>query len=137
MKTGVAAIARLCSNDGGPAVYQARSLYNILVDSVYWGFADTCLATTGESRISGKQEKNYVVIYPNPLPDGISLNIASTLAGTFILKSLTGTEVARQTITVGNNVLPLNRKSVPQGLYLYEMDMQNGQRNFGKLVLIK
>lgn len=128
-------IASQCPDAGGTAVYLARSLYDLAVDSVETIFEDRCIDSTGFIRQSAPCNILFS-IYPTLLSSHDVLNVKSSENGLITIENIMGQVIFNYSIEKGetNFGLPV---SLSQGIYIYNVVFETGMLLFGKLFVSK
>ncbi len=133
----VRVIAYQCPQEGGNAVFAARSLYS-LVENV--NFDDLALCNVRSEPIQGlkiKRNESYK-ISPNPASDVLTVSQSSeqTEVGEWLIFDMAGKLLISQNAQ-DNNAVNINIQSLSEGIYFISFSV-NGQKRFNqKLVKIK
>jgi hypothetical protein len=140
------AIAHQCPMIGGRAVYQARALLSFLKDSVVT-FPDNCpsfaieLARMKQTDNGGDPDslKNNSAfkLYPNPNNGNMTLeyNVTGNKAE-FVLYDITGKLVNSYNLNVKASVLQIVQAELSNGIYYYQIRVDDKVVKYDKIVII-
>ena len=138
-------VARLCPYEEGDAVYMARNLLRILYPDTL--FTDTCevfwlpiynAKVSANSPISN-QQPCYMQVYPVPANHEITLDVACMLdevEGIVKIWTLDGRLVHQQLVNNSMTRLSLPVTAWKQGLYLYELFINEEKVYYGKFEVL-
>ena len=142
-RTTLLNIAQQCPVTGGSAVYEARTLLSIFADSVV-DFPDYCPAIGAKliNRIPAKQQSDNVKtfnLYPNPNNGSMTLeyDLNEGEKGSMILSDITGKQVGSYSLNVKETRLQIQENSLKNGVYYYEIRVDDKIVYKNKLVIIQ
>ncbi len=128
-------IIHICPLAGGPAIYRARALYNLLNDTIFYNDRLVC-ANAGYYRESQEQlmpelkstvkQSPKIDLFPNPANDQLMLLFGGDIeAGKIEIYNLTGAIVAKYNINKNtvNKVLDINE--ISEGYYMIHFNLGN------------
>jgi Secretion system C-terminal sorting domain len=132
------AIAMMCPDVGGTAVWEARSLMELLgelIDGYDCSYLGNKVAPEGEAPIAPDWN---VEVWPNPVSDMLHVQVRgnSDADGTFKLLNLHGQEVARIPISNGESI-EISVLGIPSGTYLWKYETAGSIPVRGKIVIAK
>lgn len=138
-------IASLCPALGGKAVYKARSIYNLLNDSIYFDDDSLCVSQSvmfrqTSNNISEIQQIEFAKAYPNPTSNIFIIEFIDVIASpvTLKLRDNMGKLIEQKILNNKINTINLIESITNSGLYLYELiDDTNGRKQTGKISFIK
>ncbi len=131
----VRAIASLCPSVGGPAVFIARGLYAILIDSVDVTFDENCIVSTGYVRLENEEKESLAfALRPTLIGDEKQIQIITTESGSLLIYDLTGRIMLEEKLNAGSALLHFDEAP---GFYFYKFTSNNHITNSGKLVIAK
>jgi hypothetical protein len=81
-------------------------------------------------------------IYPNPVKDGnanLEVNVSSSQNAQIVILDSTGKELfrSRATLKSGNNLLKLDLRDAPNGVYFVKVELSDGNGQSKRLVIAK
>ncbi len=145
------ALASLCPERNGGAVFQARALYSVVFDDINFFYDDSCLDadttyvaakhtrnTAGVNRPSEPSTQRYQ-LYPNPNNGTFVLQqyVADDKPVRVRIYDVTGRSVYSNDLAFAGNRSELNAGDIPPGVYLLEVkDSRNRVFRF-KFVVTK
>jgi hypothetical protein len=119
-------IAAQCPQQGGKAVYRARTLLCVINDHVYeWN--DDCpsssLRTMSEQSLPPTSPTSDVQLYPNPNDGNMTLSyvLPENQQGFFIVYDIMGNEVMRMDLQSGNQQQVISLQTLASGMYYYQV----------------
>jgi hypothetical protein len=134
-RTDLESIIHICPLAGGPAIYRARALYNLLNDTIFYNDRLVC-ANAGYFRESQEQlmpelkstvkQSPKIDLFPNPANDQLMLLFGGDIeAGKIEIYNLTGAIVAKYNINKNtvNKVLDINE--ISEGYYMIHFNLGN------------
>lgn len=134
-------IAKLCSEEGGSAVYLAQGFLPACDLTAIASFIEQCGAMPEVENREELQSNQILIseeakaqLSPNPAQDWINITSVRQMAGQVEIYSLTGQLMATRVITFGENPLQLDLNS---GVYLVRVVYANGDKSSHKLVINK
>lgn len=132
-------IAAQCPATGGPSVYEARTLL-MLIDSVRADYSASC---SGLLRIAASTSKNPVNfigrMYPNPSTGFVSYDyrMEKNSIGTISITNVWGQVLKSFPLNEGLNKLEIDCSHFADGMYLYQVVVNNTTIARDKLTIIK
>ena len=128
--TDLQAIVWQCPKMGGNAVYRARSLYGLAVDTV---FNDWLLCAPPQQMEQDNQNvgittlaDNQSVLFPNPATKDVTLNITnSPSANRLVIMDMSGKTVMSKYLSNKMSKFNFSVANIPVGIYIVEL--RNGQ----------
>jgi hypothetical protein len=139
-------IAQLCPLAAGPAVYQARDMYALLVDSVVYqdsakcaneGYARQELQTFETKKETPKSIVSYFKAYPIPSKNNVELSFNELNSNAHLLVyNLQGQLIQSVTIQKGLSKYSLNIEQYSEGVYQVVF-VNDNQLNRVKICKIK
>ncbi len=128
-----------CPNDGGDAVWQARSLLNwVLLGNIQ--FSDSCYSS---ARIapdsSNATEPHLVKVYPNPNSGSFTVeyDVSCSSNAKFEVTDLTGKKLAVYSLQVHPGIIQVNLEGFANGVYLYKVICDEAVADSGKLIITR
>lgn len=139
----LAGIASQCPVTGGPAVIQARSMYQIATNGLAT-FADNCrterelgITNGSDSIVTEAKWTTYIFkVFPNPLDQEKSLNILSSEAGNIIFYNTLGQIIFTSNIDSGTSQFTCAQLKCESQLIFYKATLCSGKVETGKIVSI-
>lgn len=137
-------IANQCPLQGGNGVYQARILLMTIANDVI-EFIDNCDKVTQKSmdiipQSIANEEVSAYKLYPNP-NDGnmiFEYSLSETSKGMFMLYDVTGRLINSYKLTEGgNNTLKISEDELQNGIYFYNVIIDNKVKAQSKIVIVK
>jgi hypothetical protein len=137
-------IADQCAYTGGLGVYGARSLINLALDTIV-DFEDNCIEKNSSKNIIDNNKKvaeylsGYYKLYPNPNNGNMQLEyeIGKEQKGVFIIYDLLGEKVLEYRLNTGNTSLNLTGEMLRDGIYYYQIIINEKIVQQEKVVIIK
>jgi hypothetical protein len=142
----LAYIVHLCPLAAGPAVYQARDMYTVLVDSVFYQDSAKC-AIEGyareelkpfEPKIEPQKNKaNYFKAFPVPTKNTVELSFSELgEPAQMFIYNMQGQLISTTSIPKGLNHYQVNMEQLSEGIY--QVVLKSGKRiNHSKICKIK
>ena len=136
------AAARMCPDEGGPAVFEARmvllALGNEWIDSADCAAALKRAGGQAEGQPQNELMKTVLKIWPNPATNTVKVLWTGEGAGTFRLHASTGTLILQRRASAGLE-LELSLAGIADGLYQWHFEPENrseGARS-GRLAVLR
>ncbi|MBS1546300.1 MAG: T9SS type A sorting domain-containing protein [Bacteroidetes bacterium] len=131
-------IASQCPMEGGNAVYQARSMYRLINDTVFFDDQLICLQHGIIVKSIRQQDPNRTGVIPNPAKDRATLMMEQPLdnPGTFVLYNMLGTVVFHLDVAANAFRTDFSTTGIAQGMYHYRVISTKGVVGSGKLSII-
>jgi hypothetical protein len=138
-------LANKCPDWDGNGVYQARALLS-LFDPPTTIYSDSCGGNGNDSHRHDKRNgANQTIIhsafnlYPNPNNGGFTLeyNLEKGQSGTFTIFDMLGKRIATYTLNPNEKKMLINETIMDNGVYLYNIVVNNSVVKQDKLVIIK
>lgn len=149
----IRAIAHLCPEIDGKAVYTARALIR-KYDSTFVNYKNPCeqmytinqRAAAEQREITEDLELNmeldaepvYILTYPNPAQNVLNVSV-NTQESTIVfvdLINMLGQSVAQQSVVTNGAPITFNTSNLVNGIYVCKIKNQNGELIQNKKVLI-
>jgi hypothetical protein len=135
-------IAYQCPIAGGTAVYQARNMLMVLADHVI-EFTDTCDDVSNnpiviKNKHSDKENEEFK-IYPNPNNGTMTLQYHINQADIAVIQlfDISGKKVETHTMNTNTDKLQINNDQLKNGIYFYQIVVNNKIVKHDKLIIIK
>ncbi len=135
------AIANLCPNNYGQAVYQARTILFNTTGKQYINNCekpDTATTINSGARLTKKTNNitqiNEIKVYPNPAQNKVFVDKGNYTNITFKLYNLIGELVLVQELVNDNAI---NTENIINGIYMYSLTFGANEVNKGKLIIAK
>ena len=134
--TKLVEIAEQCPLDGGKAVFEARALRNY-IDRWNYEYIDLCEDNNEKSFFDFNDIRDQnIILFPNPNNGIFSISNKSNLNLEFKLFDLIGNEIHSDKV-FENSIKELNFENLANGIYLYELCINNNMIKVGKLTISK
>ena len=136
--TDIESIAFQCPLTGGSAVYEARSLLMLQMDTIY----DDNLLCAGAQSMRRNDETASVAksgfhLYPNPAKDQVTLLMPNeVLAGKVVLINAQGALVSELKLKEKSRTAVINTGQLVEGIYLLNVFDGNRKVHSEKLVIV-
>jgi hypothetical protein len=140
--TTLRTLANDCPDWDGNGVYQARALLSL------FDLPSTVYSNVCESHEEHKPVKNNTSnpslesdfnLYPNPNNGGFTLSyqLQQGQSGTFTIYDMLGKEIATYTLNANAETMSIDETTLNNGVYLYNIVVNNNVVKEDKLVIIK
>ncbi len=133
-------LASQCADIGGGAVWQARALYNYIINDIE-NFEDlcteahrSCLISTTSSEVSRKFQ-----LYPNPNNGIMTLEykLKESENGVLCIYDITGRIVSNHYFNSSNTSVILDETQLNAGTYFYDIKINGSEVKKDKLIIAK
>jgi parallel beta-helix repeat protein len=130
------ALAYLDPGVDGDAVYSARAMLRIEPDVVETRALENQDNTITENKPSTQQS---FVLFPNPNNGSMTLKyvLNEKEEGLFIIYDIVGKHIAKYNLQGGNKDLEISENNLSNGIYFYQIIMNEHCLSSGKIVIIK
>lgn len=141
-KTALQNISLQCPYAGGPGVYQARSLYNIIDNTVDFNDIENC-TTLGYYRLAAKNqgnpEQSATGIIPNPVKDKAILfyNLSVDVKGTCFFYDNNGKKVRTLELEPNTKQIEFSTLLMNSSVYHYQIWSSNNLIGSGNFIVNK
>lgn len=135
-------IASQCPWAGGNAVYEARSLYSLINDTIEFDDIALCLQQgiyRQQVHVNDAKNLNFnSSIIPNPASDRITVKIdgfsESDLCN-LIISEVTGKQVLVQVLNCKSHQIDISVKDLSEGIYFYKITNNSTVHSTGKFII--
>jgi hypothetical protein len=102
-------------------------------------FDDSSNARTGSTSENLALQNTFSKIYPNPNNGEMQMDyeLRENENGELVIYDMTGRELSNYKLLQGKNTLQISEQSIPNGIYLYRITVNDTVINTDKLVIIK
>jgi hypothetical protein len=131
---------------GGTAVYEARTLLTLVYDD-YKVFTNNCIPESRSMVVvdnnnadppNSSEVKNFR-LYPNPNDGSMTLEyvLVENQTGYFTIMDLTGRKIVERKLIPAENKLNINEQELANGIYFYNVIIDNKLTAQNKLIIAK
>lgn len=129
-------IASQCPYSGGQSVFLSRSLLSLLNDTLDFDEGDCDSLYFGVRYGRGLDENDAFILFPNPATDYITIEpVEDEQATGFDLYRSNGQLLFHKTLNAGDKTVAFSK--VASGLYFYCVSTAQGQRQRGKICIVR
>ena len=134
-------IFQQCPFEGGPAVYRAASLAELINDSITFEYDEVC-SQGGFFRLNNNVVKNSEIsatVIPNPTSETCKIILSDQISGfcSVLLYNSIGSEKLNINFDCKQRKYLLNVKDFISGVYLIKITVNNQKSIFCKLVILR
>lgn len=130
-------IASQCPYSGGPAVYKARGLYNLVDDEVTYNDQLICLSYGIEYRQSASRYNAGATIYPNPAGNLVTLKYRIDEDGVLEIHDAIGQILYSKRLKSKIYEFEFETNNLSNGVYFYKVTCRGSNIATGKLIIAK
>ncbi len=132
-------IAEQCPYSGGPAVYNARSLYHLVDPTADWDDDALCLYYGIQPRLKNPNQNLNQTLFPNPTTGKITVGyqLNEDEKGVFEVYSTFGQVLFRVNLKIDQENQVLDLSTLNPALYYYRIVINDEVTNQGTLSIIK
>ena len=133
----ISSTAGLCITEYGEAVYLANAIANTIFeyDAIDACSSQSALRKAGAAPVAEASNRNQLSVYPSPSNGQVTIDVSVGQAATLNVYNLIGQVVESRILVEGDQSLNLDLSTQDDGMYLIELQLENGERYVEKLLL--